>query len=291
MLHQDRRIIAQTPSHQSINTKVNRLFASIYPIEEISIASKDALYENSLRQLLPQQETHSYLLVVDGSHVHETQQFAAHVQNKFATYTNTVLTPPTNTRFRINHIIFANATLGNYGYTVVQKKQRLIAGTDNLIWIYQEEPEQPNYSLNLPCMLCGEECTSKQITLQCNSACCQSRKHQSCYQHHKAKRKANASSASKIAWKCTDCELDEKTHPRQRFRGTPVKDWFLYQLVRNCNDTGFILKGVTHSLPYSSFFSHNKTGTLQERHLYKICRGLQLCVKLLKRLDSQIFSQ
>ena len=103
--------------------------------------------------------------------------------------------------------------------------------------------------------------------------------------------KANQSSASHNKWKCTYCELDDKTHPSTRFRGTPLKDWFLYQLVRNCNSPGYFLKGVTHRLPYSSFFNDNKTGTPQERHLYKICRGSQLCVKLLKRLDSQILKQ
>jgi hypothetical protein len=171
------------------------------------------------------------------------------------TYTRTMSTPPTNTNFKINQAIFANATLGNYGYTVLQNKQRLIKGTDNLIWIYQEEPEQPHYSHNLPCMICEKECTSKQITVQCSGACCQSRIHQSCHQQPKAKRKANASNASHNTWKCADCELDDKAHPSLRFRGTPVKDWFLYQLVTKHNGTDFVLKGVTHRLSYSSFFN------------------------------------
>ena len=74
--------------------------------------------------------------------------------------------------------------------------------------------------------------------------------------------KTNTALSAKNIWKCPDCTTDDETFPRQKFRGTPVKDWFLYQLIKENDDTGFFLKGVTHSFRYSDFFNKASEATL-----------------------------
>ena len=125
--------------------------------KNIAIINKDALYENSLRELLPENKTQSYLLVVDGSHTHECQEFSSLVQTEMATHTMQQTPVSTDTNHQIHHTIFATPSLGNYGNMVCQKKRSLTRGDETLIWIYQEEPEFPQFPLNLPCTVCKQQ--------------------------------------------------------------------------------------------------------------------------------------
>ena len=269
ILHSERRILVQTPFHQSINSKANRLYPSIFSTDNVIIVNKDALYETSLRTLLPEQQIQSYLLVIDGSHVHETEDFSSKVQAQMASFTS--LPPPDN--YGINQAIFANPTLGHYGHTVWQRKNGFTRGENTLIWIYQEEPAVPQYTQNLPCSICTQEFTGNAKIIQCTCSCCQCRAHQICYETSAPTTTNNKAVKTRKTWRCPDCTLDDKTFPKKRFCGTPVKDWFLYQLVKNHNDTAYYLKGVSHTFQYSQFFEKNSAATCQERYLYKICRG------------------
>jgi hypothetical protein len=290
MLHFEKRIFAQTPSEQGINSRANKLYSSIYSTSEVIIQNKDALYENSLRAVLPgEQHTTSYLLVVDRSHIHESKDFSSHVQAEMATTTSEQLTTVNSIPYNNNQIIYSTPTLGNYGHTVWQRKQSLSAGHDIYIWIYQEEPANPEYLLNTPCTVCKEQLSQSDIITSCNSPCCQSRTHSTCISESNANTRSKKQKSSK--WKCPNCKLDDQTYPQQKFCGTQVADWFLYQLVRDNDVGGFLLQGVTHDFLYSQYFDSSTPVTLQERQFFTICRGSQLCFTLLKRLEQCTLSQ
>ena len=90
-----------------------------------------------------------------------------------------------------------------------------------------------------------------------------------------------------ITWTCQNCQFDDDRFRYERFQSIPCADWFLYEMIRDTSTGGYALKGVTHQLSFQQYFHGNIPATLEERQLFKICRGYQLCSTLLKRLDTE----
>lgn len=97
----------------------------------------------------------------------------------------------TNPNYAINQAIFAISTLGNYGHTLLQRKNCFTRGDNNLIWICQEELEQPRYMLNLPCTVCAKQLDKNAAIVECRSPCCQYRAHLAFYKRTISKGKNN----------------------------------------------------------------------------------------------------
>ena len=172
LLHQERRIFAQTPTDISaFNDKVNCLYRYI-STSDVPLCQRDPLYQNSLRKLSTDMpNSNNYLLVLDASHVFESQQYSTQVQTEMISQQNRPRNEVITYQRDINQHIATNPTIGNYGYAVLQEKQRLRLQGKNFIWIYEEQPQQPTYSLNLPCMYCQESFTKKQPPIDCSSPC------------------------------------------------------------------------------------------------------------------------